>query len=67
MKSTVIIHEIIARFGDEDKRKLMELLKDLRVQIASETRLVINKQTNIGRQAARKKFNELINFYQNGT
>lgn len=36
MKSTILIHEIIERFGDEDNRNLLKALKALRLRVAME-------------------------------
>ena len=37
MKSTILMHEIIERFSDEDNRDLRKALKAFRLQVARES------------------------------
>lgn len=67
MKSTEMIHHIVAIYGGEDRQKLMKLLKELRVQTAHETKSVINVELRKTSQNVRAKFMSHVNKYQNGT
>ena len=67
MKSTEMIHHIVKIYGGDDKRKLMQLLKELRIQTAHETKAVINVQLRKTSQNVRSYFIAHLKKYQNGT
>ena len=67
MKSTEMIHHIVAIYGEGEKRKLMKLLKELREQAAHETKTVINVELRKTSQNVRASFNVHLNNYKNGT
>lgn len=67
MKSTELIHEIIETVDNIDNPALMRKLKDLRVQVAIETRSQIMKEVYNIRGAMTRQFNTLKNHYEHGT
>jgi hypothetical protein len=67
MKSTEQIWEIIEWTGTSNKIQLMRMLKQLRTQVADETKKQLLKEFNVTRGAMTRNFNSLIKHYENGT
>lgn len=67
MKSTEQILEIVQDYGLDDKPGLMRLCKNLRIQVAHETRTAIFKQYHLNQKIMNADFNLLTKHYENGT
>ena len=67
MKSTDQVLEIVDDYGMEDKPGLMRLLKDLRIQVAIETKMAIFKQYNLNQKIMNRDFELLTKHYEHGT